>query len=105
VRATTRAAATSSGAGVASTTELGQGRHAGRRLQDHVAALAAVATIGSAARDMRLSSERGRTVAAGTRGHQDPRLVSEHGADDSNGPRATRGGTSSASGDGVGDYR
>ena len=46
--------------------------------QDHVAAVAAIAAVGAAARDVRLAPKGGGAVAAGTGGHEDPHLVSEH---------------------------
>ncbi len=47
--------------------------------EHHVAALAAVAAIGSTARNVRFPPKRGCAVAAAAGGHEDARAVSEHG--------------------------
>jgi hypothetical protein len=73
------AAAAGLGAGVTMAPEIGEGGHAGLRLDDDVAALPAIPAIGTATRDVCLPPEGGRAITAGAGGNQDPRRVSEHG--------------------------
>jgi hypothetical protein len=62
---------------VAPAVEVAQGRHAGLDLQDHVAAVAAVAAIGAAARHVGLAPERASAVAASPGGDVDARAIGE----------------------------
>jgi hypothetical protein len=66
------------GAVVRMVTQVPQGGHSGVHDEYHRSPRAAVAAIRSAARYVRLSSERGRAIATSAGSHEDPNLVSEH---------------------------
>ena len=79
MRAATHAAAAGGSAKVALALEVAERGHSRLDGQDHAAAMAAVATIRPAARDVRLAAEGDGAVAAGPGRDEDASAVSEHG--------------------------
>jgi hypothetical protein len=65
--------------------EVAQGGHAGLDDEDHAAAVAAIATVGAATRNMGLAAERAGTVAARPARDVDPGAISEHRRQDTPG--------------------
>jgi hypothetical protein len=78
VRLAAHAAAAGCRAELALALEVAEGRHAGLDDEDDIAALAAVAAVGTAARDMRLAPHGGGPIATRSAGHQDSCAISEH---------------------------
>ena len=79
MRLATRTATARPGPMVSVMAQVAKGSHAGIDDELDRPAGAAVASIGSTARDVSLTSERSGSVATRAAGYEDPDLVSEHG--------------------------